>query len=117
VGNLFTFGGADSFDKHRRIEGVSWWPEELPNKKEEDYGLVNLEKVGNKVDYIITHDSPIKISNDYNNDYSLRKYLEFIREKVSFKTWYFGHYHLDKEFIINKNQKAICLYDKILKIK
>ena len=76
---FFTFGGASSHDieggvfdrddeNYRakvslankrglpyRILRESWWPEELPTKEEMIEGLKNLEKAGNKVDYIITH--------------------------------------------------------------
>ena len=32
--NYFTFGGARSVDKDRRVEGESWWSEEEPTKAE-----------------------------------------------------------------------------------
>lgn len=34
---LFTMGGATSVDREWRIEGYSWWPEELPSEKEIKY--------------------------------------------------------------------------------
>ena len=57
---FFTFGGGLSIDKTRRIAYVSWWPEEEPSHNEINEALDNLEKVGNKVDYIITHGLPYR---------------------------------------------------------
>ena len=35
-----------------RINHLTWWKEEMPNKEEMDYLLHNLEKNDNKVDFI-----------------------------------------------------------------
>ena len=58
---FFCFGGAKSIDKEWRVEGLSWWPEEMPSKAEMDYGLVTLEKHDFKVDYILSHCAPSSI--------------------------------------------------------
>lgn len=47
------FGGAASVDKHYRVEGVSWWPEEMPSEADVAYAVA-----GGPVDVLITHDSP-----------------------------------------------------------
>ena len=52
---IFTFGGAESVDKDGREEGISWWPSEVPSDAEFEEAKANLERVGNSVDYIITH--------------------------------------------------------------
>lgn len=113
---IFAFGGAYSIDKHRRVEGISWWPEEIPNKKEEDYGIINLEKHNNKVDYIITHDCGFQVPyvHHFNEENSLKKYLSFIEKNIDYKRWYFGHHHIDFFF---KEHNALCMYDKIIEIK
>jgi len=47
--NIFTFGGARSNDRDRRIQGESWWLEEEPSSEEFEYGrkqlMDNLDKV------------------------------------------------------------------------
>lgn len=55
---IFVMGGGYSIDKYRRTEGVSWWPQEMPSEEEYHNAIMNLEKVGNHVDYIITHTAP-----------------------------------------------------------
>ena len=117
--HIFTFGGATSIDKYCRTEGISWWPEELPSKEEEDEGLDNLDKAGWNVDYVITHGCPsaehTKILAKYGwpnqTDYdSLNKYLSVIKEKLSYQRWFCGHYHVDD--VCNGIE---FLYDKIVK--
>lgn len=116
---FFVMGGAESIDKEYRITEVSWWKEELPSYKEMEDGLLNLEKVGNKVDYVLTHTCPysILIHKDLNlspNErvfFTLEHYLEVVSNKVSFKQWYFGHLHQD---VLNINNKYNSLFNKVI---
>jgi len=120
---IFTFGGAYSIDTHRRIEGKDWWPEEMPSKAEEDFGLENLEKHGNKVDYIITHDAPFSFpgSHHYGEENGLKKYLNHINTIVEYKYWFFGHHHVDIDFKATKEngftKNFRCLYHDIIKLE
>ena len=140
---IFTFGGASSHDisagilepddpcfkekKKRldragalyRINHVSWWKRELPNEEEMEEGLHNLEKQGNKVDYIITHSPYTSLLEQmdsgwgiYKKDY-LTEYLQKIRQTVDYKQWVFGHMHISQNFY---KEKAICIYDQIVKM-
>jgi len=97
---IFTFGGAESTDKHLRIPNISWWEEEMPSMAEYEEGLDNLEKHGHAVDYILTHDLPahlvIKFSRYYRANL-LHKYLEEVDSSCSFAHWYCGHHHVDMD--------------------
>ena len=55
---FLTMGGAASIDKAYRTEGSSWWPQEVPSMQDIDECYDNLEKVHNKVDYVLTHTCP-----------------------------------------------------------
>lgn len=55
---IFCFGGAFSHDRHYRYKNMDWWPQELPTKEECEVARINLEKINQKVDIIITHDAP-----------------------------------------------------------
>jgi predicted phosphohydrolase len=98
--SFFTMGGADSIDKEWRIEGRSWWRQELPSVQEENEALDNLLKHDNKVDYIITHAAPdnilYRINPRFKQD-SITHFLYEVEKTVEFKHWYFGHYHEDRE--------------------
>ena len=121
---FFVFGGAYSIDKGLRVEGRSWWSEELPTKQEYDIGFANLEKHNFKVDYIITHTAPQAIIeiliakqqwNDRANfkmdfhDYKLLEFLGEVLFKTQFKHWYFGHWHFDTSV----DEKSTALYSDV----
>ncbi len=100
---FFTFGGADSHDKYYREEGVSWWHQELPSKEELKEGREALERVGFKVDYILTHCAPTSVQRELillRNDDSytrnvLTEFLEGVKERTEYRRWFCGHYHID----------------------
>lgn len=118
--DCFIMGGGESIDKNRRIDGVSWWKQEMPNKAEMDLGLSNLEKHNNKVDYILSHTCSNKMFNVISEKYdmihkegfekSLRDYFDHIEDTVDFVGWYFGHYHIDEDL----DDKHSCAYDRML---
>lgn len=119
---FFFFGGGFSHDIEYRVENVSWWQEEMPVQSEIDNAIDNLNKVNNKVDYIITHDVPAKINlmlgyNEqnmkvYDSKYvNLSSFLQNIYEMIEFKDWFAGHYHID-----SKIDKVQILYQCIVKI-
>lgn len=118
---FFTFGGGESIDQLGRTPGESWWAREMPSWTEYEEGLLNLEKHDWIVDFIITHECSEKTFNEltkygigafkYQNP--LRDFFDVLEEKVSFKHWFFGHYHdwgqLDDQHTL--------LYRKILRIE
>lgn len=134
---IFTFGGASSHDirdgilepddrrikiwkkdysKLFRINGRSWWKEELPSEDEMKEGLKNLEANNNKVDYIITHCTSSSLAaiighGLYEPDV-LTDFFQKINETVSYKKWFFGHYHIDRQI----NPENICLFEQIIRI-
>lgn len=137
---IFTFGGASSHDtdggilelddpdfkkkrceldkgwKPYRINHMSWWKEELPSDEEMEEGRRNLLKNGNKVDFVVTHccssSTAALLSQGLYKPDMLTDYLEEIRQKVSFKKWFFGHYHDNR----NVNAKEILLWEQIIRI-
>lgn len=111
---LLAFGGGYSLDKEMRVPGRTWWPEEMPSEEEYTHGIDNLERVGNQVDYIITHTCPretveymasvnrLGINKNVAEELPLTAYLQSIQWKVSYRKWYFGHFHLDRELWRNQ---------------
>jgi hypothetical protein len=115
--SIFVMGGGYSLDKDFRTEGVSWWPQEMPSEEEYHNAIVNLERVNNQVDYIITHTAPsetvyylstirsLGIKNNVIEELPLTTFLDGIQHKVTYQHWYFGHFHVDVE--LWRNQTAI----------
>ena len=101
---FFCFGGAHSWDREIRTIGISYWDEEIPNHAEMDYGLEQMESVQYSVDYIVTHTMPkclipaIGLSKaPPNKEDTTTKYLDHIANCATFKKWYFGHMHIDRD--------------------
>ena len=106
---FFAMGGAYSIDKYMRQEGISWWPQELPNDEEYKEATENLLK-SNDIDYIISHTAPREIIRRMGyypdaHDMELTGYLEWIMYEHKFTHWFFGHFHEDK--IIERNFTAL----------
>lgn len=113
---FFTFGGAYSTDRMYRAEGVSWFPEEIPNREEYEEGWYNLEKADFQVDYILTHSGPREVvaamgyGEMSDEEIELRQYFQRIADNTEFVAWYFGHFHEDAEI----EDVFYCLYDEIV---
>lgn len=118
---FFTFGGAQSVDKARRVPGLSWWPQEEPSTAEIMQGMQALESVNFKVDYVITHTAPASVAMNMDPDqmltkyqpYGLTKFLDEVKNRLEFKQWFFGHFHDDEKFEDGKFQ---LLYRKVIRI-
>ena len=113
---IFTFGGADSIDKAIRIENIDWWKEELPSEEEIDYAIENINKHMGQFDYVLTHccgfDTQQKLGNTQEIPDILNVFLEFIDSRITYKEWYFGHFHRDK-WVDTKHR---CVYYDIVEI-
>lgn len=112
---IFTFGGANSIDKHLRTEGISWWKEEEFNYREANAAYENLNKIGWEVDYVLTHSAPFSIRDklfEGNKLSSTERMLEAMLRNIKFKRWYFGHYHIDK-----KMDNFTAMYENIERMK
>lgn len=113
----FTMGGARSVDVIYRTAYETWWPREMPSDEEYAEALQNLEKHNWQVDYVITHCAPTCIQQWIDKSFmvdDLNKFLENVYRNLTFKEWYFGHYHIDKTF---RKFSSKCVYDKIVAVK
>lgn len=111
---FFAMGGAHSHDKRYRIEGKSWWPEEVPSQQERDYAMKHLPE---KVDYILSHECPLFIAEQIRtwfdrggNEY--QEWLEELSKKTEFKAWFFGHHHVDHWF----DEKYKCSFYEVYEV-
>jgi len=106
---FFTFGGAYSIDKALRIEGYSWWKDEMPTDADFVEANKNLDAHNREVDYIITHTAPEETMNIFHPDHihekPLNNFLEYVRESVKYKHWYMGHLHRDEDVCVNVKMK------------
>jgi 3-oxoacid CoA-transferase subunit A len=113
-GNIYTFGslkalvigGAFSMDKFRRLQNRwPWFEDEQPSAEIRARTEASLDAVGWQVDIVLSHTCPrSKVPMDAIPEYFLKHvaidfstedWLETIMQRLSFKRWYVGHYHLD----------------------
>lgn len=116
---VFTFGGADSIDKELRIEGKSWWRQEMPSPQEYEEGKENLKRNNWTVDYIITHTCPTSVLRLIEERFDVERqateindYLEAIMKHTHYKRWYSGHEH--KDVLIDDKHRI--LYQDVIEL-
>lgn len=117
---FFTLGGAVSYDKVFRAEGISWWPQERPSWADFSRSIENLARHDNHVDYVLTHTAPATIlqvlrlyTSSWNSaaDRSVENALQAIDNDIHYKGWYFGHWHLDFDY-----KRYHALYNRVVRI-
>lgn len=59
---VLTMGGAASNDRQYRREGRNWWPEEIPSEEEMGHCRASLDRVGWRVDCVVTHEAPAALA-------------------------------------------------------
>ena len=95
------------------MEHISWWKEEMPSREEMERAIVALEQNNWCVDYVITHGAPRSVqtllASWYEND-PMVSFLDRVCSDLTFKRWFFGHYHVDKQV----NEQFIALYNKVI---
>lgn len=105
--SFFTMGGALSIDKNLRVVGMDWFPEEIPSYSDEMRGIESLERVENKVDYVLTHTCIPSVVHALAGEYNLNIFqkvdsttliLNEFDKIIHCKKWFFGHFHVDKCF-------------------
>ena len=117
---VFSFGGGTSIDRGWRVQGRSWWPQEIPSLEEYDEAIKNLKEHSFKVDFIITHSCderalyypPLSHCGKAMTTYPDNRILTNFEETVDYGHWYFGHYHVDGDLTDRKT--ALC--NKIIRI-
>lgn len=107
---IFVMGGAISPDKQWRKEYISWWSQEVPNYVDIQNGIDNLEKYNWEVDYVISHELPQSVVAPIYGNNEVSEMLEMFNNKLKYKIWYAGHYHIDTLI----NDKYQILYSGII---
>lgn len=102
-------GGAESIDKHMRVENTTWWSDETPSYQEFSDFFQLLDEESPEV--VVTHDAPLRVPlqkrdrDVYPTPRSLESAISMSTHKPA--RWYFGHHHVDKEWLID-GVKYIC---------
>lgn len=102
---ILYIGGARSIDRHHRMRGVDWFPEENISYAEQAYVFDQIEAYGpENIHTVVSHDcpasfdvSPACVLTGVELVDGNRKFLEAVRQIVRPDYWFFGHYHKKME--------------------
>ena len=100
-----------------RVAHRSWWRQELPDDAEYATARASLERVGWKVDYVVTHCIGSRVQDliapdgGYEHD-RLTDFFDEISGRLDFRWWFFGHYH-DDRVVMNR---YMLLYRQIIRL-
>lgn len=117
---------AESKELSYRVKHLSWWEQELPTEEEMQAGRVNSARANYHVDYVITHCASTEMQNfimkktgtaryfsSHNTADRLTDYLSELEHKLTYKHWYFGHYHFSEKL----DAKHTILYKDIIPLE
>lgn len=92
---VLAMGGAANHDKQWRREGKTWWPDEMPSESEMNHCRASLDRVGWKVDYVVTHEAPIDLADELcrgcNREFyddPLQAFLGELDGRLDYRTWF-----------------------------
>lgn len=114
-------GGAYSIDKEYRLKRGWKWFESEQMTEEEKERIFNFLKKNNSYDYIFSHTAPLKYEPTYlflpfidqsKVDKSMEKFLDKVESLITYKEWFFGHYHDDAKI----NDKVTILFKDTIKL-
>ena len=98
-------GGAYSIDKAFRTPGVSWWNDEQPSEEIKRRVETQLDRHHWMLDAVLSHTTPLKYEpretfipgfDQSKVDTSTEAWLGEIEAKLSYRAWYCGHFHINK---------------------
>ena len=99
-------GGAYSVDKYYRLaRNAQWFEDEQPSEQIKQKVESVLSKVDWKIDIVLSHTCPAKYTptecflpmiDQITVDSSTENWLDTIEDKLNYKKWYCGHWHIDK---------------------
>lgn len=104
---ILYIGGAESIDKHSRIRGLDWFPQEQITY-DQVYRILDNPEI-KTVKTVISHCAPSPIAKRIIEGMELRfgqvsrqeffgstseNMLETLRQEIKPERWFFGHYHL-----------------------
>lgn len=100
-------GGAYSVDKFYRLSNhLTWFPTEQPTDEIKSDVERSLDRVGWKVDAVLSHTTPLKyeptemfmsVVDQSTVDKSTEEWLGKIEDRLDYERWYCGHYHCSKK--------------------
>lgn len=104
----------------RGVYGYGWWEDEQPSEEIKQYVEQQLADHEWKVDIVLSHTRPLKYEpiesfmsgvDQSRGDKSTEQWLDEIEDRLDYKKWYCGNYHLEKR--IDKMEIMFENYDEL----
>ncbi len=118
---ILVIGGAYSADKYTRLaRGEKWFADEQPSQTVKKQTEENLKRFNWDIDYVLSHTCPIQYEpidtytlkiDQSKVDKSTEIWLSEIEKTLSYKKWFCGHFHIDREV-----DKILFLYEKFVNL-
>lgn len=99
-------GGAYSVDKWYRLQcDLQWFPDEQPSQEIKDRVERKLNDIEWKIDSVLSHTCPSRYIpteafltgvDQATVDRSTEEWLDAIADRLDYRRWYCGHWHIDK---------------------
>lgn len=97
-----------------RVQGESWWPQELPGPFELRQALDALAWEDWETDFVLTHCAPTDLQARLFPGYpanALTDFLSSIRRRLTCRQWFCGHYHQSLHLA---DERFRVLYEEIV---
>lgn len=102
-------GGANSIDRHLRIEGKNWWSYEQPTREEMDNFFSLLED--ERPEIVVTHEAPASVNlgeNNRENKVAIDFDNVITHSNHMPRKWYYGHHHHSGTTEVGKTNFVCC---------
>lgn len=111
---IFCLGGGCADDIFENADPDPSKDKAMPTDEQLEYAVANLQKIGRKVDIIITHEAPASVKRLIRRDSTindLNMFLDTLMHNAKYQKWYFGSLHTDR---VLSNQMT-CVWQDVLK--
>jgi hypothetical protein len=119
---FFTMGGGFCPDEDFREADEARMRWEIPSAEELRRGAETLARAGGKVDYMLTHEPPMRIkgflqlkqpASSVVESTGLNNFLEELGKCCTFRRWFFGSLHVDKSIA----SSHASVFRKVLRVE
>lgn len=112
--SIFCLGGGCADDIFESTDPDPTKDKAMPTDEQLEYAVSNLQKIGRKVDIIITHEAPASIKRLVRRDSNindLNMFLDTLMHNVKYEKWYFGSLHTDRAL----SAQMMCVWQDVIK--
>lgn len=111
--SFLVLGSAMSDDKAWRKAHESWWEQEEWREAEKEACIEKIKQCGCNFDYVLSHTGTTQGIAAFDNSEIKDSTVAFndkVNSMISYKKWFFGHWHTDWGFDNYEKSKFVPLY-------